>query len=70
MHVFQTEGAPPNSGKSIFATSGCTQKRSAALVNKASARYRRQYRRTCSRGVYPIQFNVNVHLIAQPEDLV
>src|SRR6185503_1977163 len=37
MHVFQTEGAPPSNGRSIFATSGCTQKSSAALVNKASA---------------------------------
>src|ERR1700752_4473036 len=38
MHVFQTEGAPPSNGRSIFATSGCTQKSSAALVNKASAK--------------------------------
>jgi hypothetical protein len=38
MQVFQTDGAPPSNGRSIFATSGCTQKSSAALVNRASAK--------------------------------
>jgi len=38
MHVFQTDGAPPSRGRSIFATSGCTQKSRAALVNKAKAK--------------------------------
>src|ERR1700754_2059777 len=37
MHVFQTDGAPPRSGKSIFAISGCTQNSRAALVKSASA---------------------------------
>src|SRR5687768_13385200 len=36
MHVFHTDGAPPSSGSSIFAISGCTQKSNAALVNSAS----------------------------------
>jgi hypothetical protein len=36
--VFQTEGEPPSNGRSIFETSGCTQKSSAALVNRAIAK--------------------------------
>jgi hypothetical protein len=40
MHVFHTAGVPPSRGKSIFATSGCTQNRSAALRNNAAAKRR------------------------------
>jgi hypothetical protein len=37
MHVFHTEGEPPNSGNNIFAISGCTQKSKPALVKSEAA---------------------------------
>lgn len=39
MQVFHTAGVPPKSGKSIFATIGCTQNKSVAL-RKSVAAYR------------------------------
>ncbi|HUS09219.1 MAG TPA: hypothetical protein VMZ30_02045 [Pyrinomonadaceae bacterium] len=35
MQVFHTAGVPPRTGKSIFATIGCTEKSKAALTNNA-----------------------------------
>jgi len=37
MHVFQTIGEPPKSGRIILAIMGCTQKSSPALMNMVSA---------------------------------
>jgi hypothetical protein len=36
MQVFHTAGVPPRSGKTIFATIGCTEKSNAALTNNVS----------------------------------
>ena len=38
MQVFHTAGVPPRSGRSIFATIGCTQNKSDALVNNVAAK--------------------------------